>query len=132
MKKYSRGCSYWILSEFSPSYLPSAREWFDALRWVLLVFTLLIAFALAGSFFDYQAVVAHGHPWLAMMKPCAGCLFCGMTRGFCAMSDGRAQDAWSWNHGAPFLYTIFWLWTLAFLVFAARKLIHIAKPRTRF
>jgi hypothetical protein len=100
---------------------PSAAEWWDALRWVCLTFTLLVALSLAGSFFPYERVVAEGHPWLPHFH-CAGCPLCGMTRAFCALSAGRMRDALSWNHGAPALYALFWLWTVAAAVYFARTL----------
>lgn len=97
---------------------PSAREWWSALRWVALVYTLLVALALAGSFFPYERVVAEGHPWLPDFH-CAGCPLCGMTRAFCALSAGRWREAAGWNRGAPALYAGFWLWlAAAALVFA--------------
>ena len=88
---------------------PSAREWWEALRWVALVFTLLVAMSLAGSFYSYERVVAHGHPWLPDFH-CAGCPLCGMTRAFCALSAGRWAEGVGWNRGAPVVYTLFWLW----------------------
>lgn len=96
---------------------PTAREWWSALRWVLLVFTLLVALSLAGSFFAYERVVAEGHPWLPRFH-CAGCPLCGMTRAFCALSSGRWSEAVAWNRAAPFVYSAFWLW----LTFAASAL----------
>lgn len=88
---------------------PSAREWWEAIRWVVLVFTLLVAITLAGSFVSYETVTSQGHPWLPKIH-CAGCLFCGMTRSFCAMSSGRWHDAWKWNLAGPFLYSFGWVW----------------------
>ena len=102
---------------------PSAGEWWGALRWVLLTFTLLVALSLAGSFFPYERVVAEGHPWLPRFH-CAGCPLCGMTRAFCALSAGRFDEALSWNRGAPALYSLFWLWlaiALTYLFKAARR-----------
>lgn len=95
--------------------LPTAREWWAAIRWVLLVFTLLIVLSMAGSFVPYERVVAQGHPWLPNIH-CAGCPFCGMTRSFCAMSAGLWQDAIRWNSAGPFLYAIGWIWLFAFLI----------------
>lgn len=102
---------------------PSAQDWWNALRWVLLTFTLLVALSLAGSFFSYERVVAEGHPWLPHFH-CAGCPLCGMTRAFCALSAGRFDEALRLNRGAPALYALFWLWTafaLTYLFKAARR-----------
>jgi Protein of unknown function (DUF2752) len=95
---------------------PSAAEWWNALRWVLLTFTFLVALSLAGSFFSYERVVTEGHPWLPHFH-CAGCPFCGMTRAFCALSAGRFADALRWNRAAPALYAAFWLWLTAALAY---------------
>lgn len=95
--------------------VPTIQEWWSAIRWVILVFTLLIILTIAGSFIPYDRVVAQGHPWLPIIH-CAGCSFCGMTRSFCAMSAGLWRDAIRWNSAGPFLYTIGWIWLLAFLV----------------
>ena len=100
---------------------PCAREGWEALRWVLLVFTLLVLLALAGSFFSYERVVAEGHPWLPRVH-CAGCPFCGMTRSFCALSSGRWPEALRWNRGGPALYAAGWLWLLTAAGVAARSL----------
>ncbi|HVF42772.1 MAG TPA: DUF2752 domain-containing protein [Pyrinomonadaceae bacterium] len=111
------------LSHARPFVWPTAGEWWGALRWVLLTFTLLVALSLAGSFFSYERVVAEGHPWLPRFH-CAGCPLCGMTRAFCALSAGRFDEALSWNRGAPALYTLFWLWlavALTHLFKAARR-----------
>ncbi|HVF44289.1 MAG TPA: DUF2752 domain-containing protein [Pyrinomonadaceae bacterium] len=102
---------------------PSAAEWWGALRWVLLTFTLLVALSLAGSFFPYERVVAEGHPWLPRFH-CAGCPLCGMTRAFCALTAGRFGEALRWNRGAPALYSLFWLWlgiALTYVFKAARR-----------
>jgi len=102
---------------------PSAEEWWNSLRWVLLTLTILVALSLAGSFFPYERVVAEGHPWLPHFH-CAGCPLCGMTRAFCALSAGRFDEALSWNRGAPALYAFFWLWLAAALayIFSAARL----------
>ena len=100
---------------------PSASEWWQALRWVLLTFTLLVALSIAGSLFSYERVLAEGHPWLPRFH-CAGCPLCGMTRAFCALSAGRWQDAVRWNRGAPTLYIGFWLWLIAASIYCARAL----------
>lgn len=92
--------------------MPTAIEWWQSLRWVLLVFTLLVCLTLVGSFISYEQVVAHGHPWLPA-KQCPGCPLCGMTRSFCAMSSGRWQEAEAWNRGGPVLYVAGWLWLSA-------------------
>lgn len=94
--------------------MPSAMEWWQSLRWVLLVFTLLVGFALLGSFVSYERVVSMGHPWLPSYR-CPGCLFCGMTRSFCAMSNGHWTQASEWNRGGPALYLTFWAWFLVVL-----------------
>ena len=107
---------------------PSWAEWWGALRWVLLTFTLLVALALAGSFYSYERVVAEGHPWLPHFH-CAGCPFCGMTRAFCALSSGQLREALSWNRGAPALYTFFWLWLAAALAYLFKTLRRIAHRR---
>lgn len=92
--------------------MPSAAEWWQSVRWVLAVFTVLVAMTLIGSFVSYERVVSGGHPWLPA-RHCPGCLFCGMTRSFCAMSNGNCTQAKDWNKGGPALYTFFWIWTLA-------------------
>jgi hypothetical protein len=102
--------------------LPSAAEWWQSVRWVLIVFTALIALALCGSFVSYQSVLTNGHPWLPRFY-CPGCPFCGMTRSFCAMSSGEWRQAWEWNRGGPALYVVFWMWivaTAAYALFAQR------------
>jgi Protein of unknown function (DUF2752) len=107
---------------------PSAREWWEALRWVALVYTLLVALALAGSFFPYERVVAEGHPWLPDFR-CAGCPFCGMTRAFCALSAGRWREATGWNRGAPALYAASWLWLSGAAAVCARAVWRLARGR---
>jgi hypothetical protein len=92
--------------------MPSAAEWWQSVRWVLLVFTVLVSMTLIGSFVSYERVVSGGHPWLPTHH-CSGCLFCGMTRSFCAMSNGNWAQAREWNRGGPALYTFFWIWILA-------------------
>lgn len=97
-----------------PAYLqadawPSAREWWAALRYVFFTFTVIVALTMIGSFFSYERVLAEGHPWLPRAD-CPGCIFCGMTRSFCALSAGRWQEAFAWNRGGPFLYAGGWLW----------------------
>jgi hypothetical protein len=94
-----------------PLVWPSVQDWWEALRWVLLVLTLMMALTLIGSFVSYEGVVAHGHPWLPH-RVCPGCPFCGMTRSFCAMSSGHFAQALRWNRAGPGLYLAFWLWTL--------------------
>lgn len=100
---------------------PSIREWWEALRWVALTFTVVVAATLSGSFVNYETVVASGHPWLPLVH-CPGCVFCGMTRSFCAMSALRWQEAFEWNRGGPALYLGGWLWLALAAVAAARKL----------
>jgi hypothetical protein len=92
--------------------MPSAAEWWQSVRWVLLVFTVLVIMTLTGSFVSYERVISSGHPWLPRHY-CSGCLFCGMTRSFCAMSNGDWAQARQWNNGGPALYMFFWFWTLA-------------------
>lgn len=101
------------------SIWPNARNWWEALRWVLITFTVVIALAISGSFVSYEQVTTSGHPWLPQ-KRCTGCKFCGMTRSFCAMSNGRWQEAKQWNKGGPVLYTAGWLWLLGVAVIATR------------
>ncbi len=102
------------------AHLPGAREWWEALRWVLLVFTLLIALALIGSFVSYERVVADGHPWMPRTQ-CPGCPLCGMTRSFCAMSSGQFADSFDWNRGGPVLYVCGWVWLSASALVAFRR-----------
>lgn len=110
--------------------MPTTDEWWDSLRWVLLVFTLLILLALLGSFVPYDRVVAEGHPWLPK-KHCTGCPFCGMTRSFCAMTAGRLRDAAGWNRGGPVLYVGGWLWLAAFCLIIARRIFKLMVSRER-
>lgn len=91
---------------------PSMRDWWAALRYVFLVFTVLVAITMAGSFFGYERVAAKGHPWLPQ-KQCSGCGFCGMTRSFSAMSEGRWRLAHLLNRGGPILYGLGWLWLVS-------------------
>src|SRR5687768_11330976 len=103
--------------------MPRAAEWWQSLRWVLLVFTFLVGLSLLGSFVSYERVVSVGHPWLPS-HPCPGCLLCGMTRSFCAISNGRWGQASEWNRGGPALYAFFWFWLLmvvAYLSFSIRS-----------
>lgn len=116
------------LSHARAFVLPSAEEWWGALRWVLLTFTLLVVLSLAGSFFPYERVVAEGHPWLPRFH-CAGCPLCGMTRAFCALSAGRFDEALSWNRAAPTLYALFWLWTACALAYLLKAALRIASRR---
>jgi hypothetical protein len=91
---------------------PSACEWWQALCWVYLTFTFLIVLTMAGSFVSYERVITNGHPWLPNIY-CKGCMFCGMTRSFCAMSNGLWQEAAHWNRGGPVLYVGGWLWLIS-------------------
>ena len=100
---------------------PGAGEWWEALRWVYLTFTLLVLLALAGSFVPYGRVLREGHPWLPRLE-CPGCAFCGMTRSFCALSAGKWQEAARWNQGGPFLYAGAWLWLAGAGILAGRRL----------
>ena len=102
---------------------PGAREWWEALRWVLFVFTLLVLVALLGSFVSYERVVAEGHPWLPRAHHCAGCPFCGMTRSFCALSSGRWHEAVRWNRGGPALYVTGWLWLMTATAVVTRRVL---------
>lgn len=105
--------------ERSPVW-PSRREWWEAWRWVLLAFTLVVVLVLLGSFVPYRQVVERGHPWLPL-KTCPGCLFCGMTHSFCAMSAGRLGEALGWNRGGPALYIGGWLWVAGAALMLLRK-----------
>jgi Protein of unknown function (DUF2752) len=109
------------------SIWPSAREWWQSLRWVYLTFTLLILIALAGSFIPYESVVADGHPWLPRNE-CPGCPLCGMTRSFCALSAGRFSEAVAWNRGGPVLYVCGWLWLFGSAAARIRMMRREVKP----
>src|SRR5688572_24531747 len=88
---------------------------------------MLVALALLGSFVSYESVLAQGHPWLPT-RQCPGCVFCGMTRSFCAMSSGRWQQASEWNRAGPIFYGAGWLWLLATTLVGfrlARKKFHL-------
>ncbi|HNJ42731.1 MAG TPA: DUF2752 domain-containing protein, partial [Acidobacteriota bacterium] len=98
---------------------PTLKDWWEALRWVLLVFTVVVALTLAGSFVSYETVLSSGHPWLPRTH-CSGCLFCGMTRSFCALSSGHWAEAVRWNRGGPVLYSAGWLWLAGSLVVFSR------------
>jgi hypothetical protein len=101
---------------------PTRAEWKQALLWPYVVFTLLIALTLAGSFAPYERVLASGHPWLPAKKDHPPCVMCGMTRSFCAMSAGRVKEANEWNRGGPALYTFGWLWLAgSFVLFIRRQ-----------
>lgn len=99
---------------------PGAGDWRLALRILLIVFTVLIALALAGSFVSYEQVLRDGHPWLPSYH-CPGCIFCGMTRSFCALTSGHWREAWEWNRGGPFLYVGGWLWLLGTGILLTRR-----------
>lgn len=99
---------------------PSKQECWEAARWTLLAFSLVVALTLAGSFVPYEQVVVEGHPWLPR-KICTGCPLCGMTRSFCAMSSGRFAESFGWNRGGPALYVCGWLWLLASAFVTARR-----------
>ena len=96
------------------------------MRWALLVLSIGVLAALAGSFVPYEAVLAHGHPWLPQ-RQCPGCALCGMTRSFCAMSAGRFDEAIDWNPLGPALYLIFWLWAGGFLLIAGHAISHFIR-----
>jgi len=108
------------LRKFSHN-LPSVAEWWAAVRWVILVFSFVVLLTMLGSFVPYEGVVKSGHPWIPKFT-CPGCVFCGMTRSFCAMSAGYWNEAVRWNRGGPILYIIGWGWTISFLVFSIRQL----------
>ncbi len=91
-----------------------------ALRWIGLVATLVVALTMAGSFVSYERVVADGHPWLPR-KVCDGCRLCGMTRSFCAMSEGRFQTAYAHNAGGPVLWVGGWVWLAVTAVTCGRR-----------
>lgn len=99
--------------------LPSTAEWWQALRWVILIFSFLVLLTMLGSFVPYERVVQDGHPWIPKFV-CSGCVFCGMTRSFCAMSAGYWNEAVRWNPGGPILYIVGWGWIISFFVFLAR------------
>lgn len=101
--------------------LPTLAEWWEAVRWVLLIFTVLIVVTLAGSFVSYERVVESGHPWLPRTV-CAGCPFCGMTRSFCALSSGHWREGVEWNRAGPVLYAAGWLWLMLCAMFSVRRL----------
>lgn len=101
--------------------LPSASEWWKALRWVFFVFSFVVLLTMLGSFVPYERVVQDGHPWLPKIV-CSGCPFCGMTRSFCAMSAGYWQKSFEWNRGGPFLYLIGWMWLASLFIFFVRRL----------
>ncbi|MGH9844714.1 MAG: DUF2752 domain-containing protein [Blastocatellia bacterium] len=101
------------------SSLSITNDWRNAFCWMLLSLTILIAFAIFCSFANYQEVVTNGHPWLPHIY-CKGCKFCGMTRSFCAMSNGHWQEAARWNRGGPVLYVGGWLWLLGSASVAVR------------
>jgi hypothetical protein len=107
---------------------PSARDWWQSLRWVLLLFTLLIVVTMIGSFAPYEQVVAKGHPWLPQ-KHCPGCPLCGMTRSFCAMSAGRLREAVGWNRGGPALYLGGWIWLTGFSLILPKHLYRYFKGK---
>jgi hypothetical protein len=119
LSRYRSSDSWWrlYLKLVGPAFvfrMPSAVDWWQSVRWVLLVFTLLAGLALLGSFVSYERVMSAGHPWLPSHR-CPGCLFCGMTRSFCAMSNGRWEQASEWNRGGPALYAFFWIWLISVL-----------------
>ena len=101
--------------------LPSAAEWWTAIRWVLLVFSFIVLLTMLGSFVPYESVVQNGHPWIPKFT-CPGCFLCGMTRSFCAISAGYWGEALRWNRGGPVLYAIGAGWTIAFLIFSFRQI----------
>jgi len=101
---------------------PGWREWWRALRWVHLTLTLVIALTLAGSFVSYEKVLHQGHPWLPPKEAHAPCAFCGMTRSFCAISNGRFEEAVRWNRGGIVLYASGWLWLAGSTLLVAKRL----------
>jgi hypothetical protein len=114
---------------FDFSDLPSASEWWEALRWVFVVFSFVVLITMIGSFIAYERVIQDGHPWLPKII-CSGCPLCGMTRSFCAMSSGYWSKAFEWNRGGPILYIIGWSWLLSLSVFFMRRLVN--KYRRQF
>lgn len=106
----------------TPAFVwPSKAEWWQAIRYVLLVFTAMVLLTMLGSLISYERVIAEGHPWLPRIQ-CPGCLLCGMTRSFCAMSAGRLIEAWQLNKGGPALYTFGWFWLAGAALFGVRKI----------
>jgi hypothetical protein len=108
--------------------LPTRAEWWHAIRWVLLIFTIIVAITMTGSFVEYERVVASGHPWLPRAQ-CAGCPLCGMTRSFCALSSGRWAEAALWNRGGPVLYAAGWLWLALSALLTARQVFRHTRTR---
>jgi hypothetical protein len=103
----------------NPARLILLQQWWLPLRWVGLTLSFMLALALAGSFVPYEAVLTDGHPWLPQ-KICSGCVFCGMTRSFCAMSAGRWGEAADWNPLGPLCYGLSWLWVVICLIIVAK------------
>lgn len=102
------------------SNLPTLREWWEAVRWVLLIFTVVVFITMVGSFVPYEQVMLSGHPWLPRAT-CAGCPLCGMTRSFCALSSGQWRAGLEWNRGGPLLYAAGWLWLASCAALGARR-----------
>ena len=42
----------------------------------------------------------------AVAVPHQECPLCGMTRGYAEMANGHVREAWEWNRGAPFWFSI--------------------------
>lgn len=42
----------------------------------------------------------------AVAVPHQECPLCGMTRGYAEMANGHVREAWEWNKGAPFWFSI--------------------------
>lgn len=100
---------------------PSKAEWWQAIRYVLLVVTVIIMVTMMGSLISYERVIAEGHPWLPRIQ-CPGCPLCGMTRSFCAMSAGRVTEAWRLNRGGPALYSFGWIWLAGAVLLFVQKI----------
>ena len=74
---------------------------------VVLAFVFGVSFAVAPEDVERGRVVL-SPPCHFKMLFGRECPTCGMTRAFMAMSHGRFGDAWRYNRGAPFLYTLGW------------------------
>lgn len=114
--------------QLKPGFVwPSKGEWWQAMRYLLLVLSVMVLVTMIGSFVSYERIIAEGHPWLPRID-CPGCPLCGMTRSFCAMSAGRVSDAWRLNKGGPALYTFGWFWLAGAAFFCVQK---VSKINTR-
>ena len=73
---------------------------------------------LVVSFIVPHADIASGK--ITLSPPCTasellgGCPTCGLTRAFCALSQGDWSSAILYHRGSPIIYALWWLVTLAF------------------